>query len=261
MPDDILKPTPHGDVNAALTIIISGMRSVLKDSFIGLYIGGSLAIGDFSPERSDIDFVSVTDSDLSSDTFRALERMHDGFWHSSNRWVKRLDGSCVPQQMIKEWSSEKSVCPFVEGKDFYATNQGSAVIQRHIIREHGVVVAGPDPKTLIDSVDEDQLRKVQGEILQKWWEPVLEDPDWLTQTQKQPFAVLTMCRALYTLEHGVVVSKPVAAKWVQQTSGKQWAALISSALAKPQDAISDNLASVKNFIEYTVQYYLKNHHP
>jgi predicted nucleotidyltransferase len=36
------------------------MQAVLRDRFIGLYLGGSLALGDFDPQRSDIDFVAVT---------------------------------------------------------------------------------------------------------------------------------------------------------------------------------------------------------
>src|SRR5256884_7332845 len=32
------------------------------------------------------------------------------------------------------------------------------VIRRHVVREHGVALAGPDPRTLIDSVDAAELR-------------------------------------------------------------------------------------------------------
>lgn len=32
-------------------------------------------------------------------------------------------------------------------------------------------------------------------------------------------AILTMCRVLHTLEHGTIVSKPVAARWAQAKLG------------------------------------------
>ena len=33
----------------------------------------------------------------------------------------------------------------------------------------------------------------------------------------QAYAILSMCRVLYTLEFGTVVSKPAAARWAQGT--------------------------------------------
>jgi hypothetical protein len=39
-----------------------------------------------------------------------------------------------------------------------------------------------------------------------------------------------MCRALYTLENGAIVSKPVAARWVQGKLGEDWNKVIDQAL-------------------------------
>ena len=36
------------------------MPAILGDHFIGFYLGGSLAVGDFNPLRSDIDIAAVT---------------------------------------------------------------------------------------------------------------------------------------------------------------------------------------------------------
>jgi hypothetical protein len=44
-------------------------------------------------------------------------------------------------------------------------------------------------------------------------------------SEYQAYAILTMCRALYTLQHGTVVSKSVAARWAQEVLGERWAAL------------------------------------
>ena len=55
----IPQPTPYQDVNVFLNLLLSNIQSILGDHFIGLYLGGSLALGDFNPQRSDIDFVAV----------------------------------------------------------------------------------------------------------------------------------------------------------------------------------------------------------
>lgn len=251
----LFQPTPYQDVNIALNLLLSNMRAVLEDQFVGLYLGGSLALGDFDPHRSDIDFTAVTVDELAPETIVALEEMHTRLYTMGTKWVMRLDGSYVPQQVLRRWTTDSIPCPFVEADSFYVTIQGSALIQRHIIRQHGVVVAGPKPHTLIDPCDPDDLRSAVQNLLEKWWRPLLGDSAWVEQSQEQPFAVLTMCRALYTLEHGVVATKPVAARWVQQTTSEQWTALIEWALAWPHETKSNHLASTLGLIQYTLERY------
>ena len=168
------QPTPYREVNVFLTVFLSTLRAILGDHFIGLYLGGSLALGDFNPNRSDIDFVAVTVKELPIETISALEGMHTRLWNTGAKWARKLDGSYVPQQVLRRWTSTDTPCPFVEEDQFYITNQGSAVIQRHIIRQYGVVVAGPSPSTLIDPVDGDDLRNALRENLEKWWRLLLE---------------------------------------------------------------------------------------
>jgi hypothetical protein len=57
-------PTPYPDVNAVLHVLLSDVQTVLGNHFIGMYLSGSPASGDFAPQRSDIDFVVVTADDL-----------------------------------------------------------------------------------------------------------------------------------------------------------------------------------------------------
>jgi hypothetical protein len=47
--------------------------------------------------------------------------------------------------------------------------------------------------------------------MEKWWGTMPVDPAPLRRRGYQASAVLTMCRMRYTLAHGAVVSKPVAA--------------------------------------------------
>jgi Domain of unknown function (DUF4111) len=59
------------------------------------------------------------------------------------------------------------------------------------------------------------------------------------------------CRALFTLEKGAIVSKPVAARWAQQALGARWAGLIERALAWREDGI-DDLQETLEFIRYAL---------
>src|SRR5262249_44208370 len=72
-----LSPTDDPQINAVLSEVLSGALGILGDHFVGMYLDSSLAIGDFEPDKSDLDFVVVTSADVSADTFAALKMMHD----------------------------------------------------------------------------------------------------------------------------------------------------------------------------------------
>lgn len=163
MPDH--QPTAYHDVNVFLGLLHANLPAVLGDQLVGLYLGGSLALGDFNPQRSDIDFAAVTRDELPPELVAALAKMHAHLWATGAGWARKLDGSYVPQPVFRRWTSDHPPCPFVEADEFYLTQQGSAVIQRYILRGHGVAVAGPRPHTLLDPVDTPELRYAVRDML------------------------------------------------------------------------------------------------
>lgn len=249
------QPTPYHDVNSILDQVLSKLQIILQGHFIGLYLGGSLALGDFNPDRSDVDFVVVTADELPPELVAAVEEMHTQLWFTGAKWAKKFDGSYVPQPVIRHWTPDHPPCPFIERDTFTITQQGSAVIQRHIIHQYGIVVAGPHPHMLLDPVEADELLHALRDMLERWWRPLLDDPGWVQQSQMQPFALLSMCRALYTLEHGIVAPKLVAGRWCQQTLGIEWTPLIEWAMAWPRDTDSNQLAATLRLIQYTLNRY------
>ncbi len=54
----------HSDINSLLDNISKELQNYLEDNLVGIYIFGSLAWGDFNYKSSDIDFVVVTNSDI-----------------------------------------------------------------------------------------------------------------------------------------------------------------------------------------------------
>ena len=52
-------PTPYPTVNALLDDLLTQARTVLGSELIGFYLDGSLALGDFDPETSDVDFIAA----------------------------------------------------------------------------------------------------------------------------------------------------------------------------------------------------------
>jgi hypothetical protein len=237
-----------------LKVLLSSIQDVLGRHFVGLYVHGSAASGDFNPQRSDIDFVVVTAAALPADMLTALAAMHARLTASGLQWATVLEGSYIPQVALRRYDPAQTEYPALRMDGTFAVDGHGIdwIIQRHILREKGIPIAGPPIHTLIDPVAPDALRWASRETLREWWEPQLAESFRLRSSEYQAYAILTMCRALYTLEHGDVVSKSAAARWAQTMLDERWSALIERALAwghgMELDAFDDTLA----FIRYTI---------
>src|SRR6185503_1973466 len=84
----MLNATPYPEVNLVLEALLPGVQSVLGKHFIGLYLSGSLANGDFD-EQSDVDVVVVADQEISGALFTALADLHQK--------IAALDSWCATQ--------------------------------------------------------------------------------------------------------------------------------------------------------------------
>jgi len=227
-------PTPYPDVNEILNLLLTRVQEILDDQFLGMYLYGSLSSGDFHPESSDIDFLFVTNDTLSENKVSELEAMHNRIWGTGLKWASKLEGAYVPKDLIRRHDARGAPCPTVNEGQFYVAGLGSDwIIQRHIVREYGVVLAGPDSKTLIDPVTGDEIREAVLSVLREWWFPMLDDPSWLRDhgSEYHAFAVINMCRALHALAHGTIVSKPKAIQWARQRFGNTWQQLMDKAVA------------------------------
>jgi predicted nucleotidyltransferase len=97
----VIHPTPYPDINAVLNVLLSSVQTVLGDHFVGMYLYGSLASGDFNPETSDIDFLVVTADEIPNEMVRDLEAMHIRLMSSDLKWAIKLEGAYIPQHAIR----------------------------------------------------------------------------------------------------------------------------------------------------------------
>src|SRR5690348_2506388 len=84
--------TQHNDVNQILDRVLTDAKDVLRSQFIGMYLFGSLANGDFDL-ASDIDILIVTAEALSDETFSRLQTMHREIAKMDSHWAVQLEVS------------------------------------------------------------------------------------------------------------------------------------------------------------------------
>ncbi len=131
------------------------------------------------------------------------------------------------------------------------------VMLRHVLRERGVTLASPAPRTLIDPVPPDELRQAALAELHNWEAPLLDNPAQIENRGYQSYIVLTLCRILYTLQFGEIVSKQVAAHWAQETLDQRWSTLTERAWAGRKNpglkAASGDVNGTLEFIQYALE--------
>lgn len=242
-------PTPYEDVNTILLLMHTKIQAILGQQLVGFYLYGSLSSGDFDPMSSDIDFLVVTAENLPEEMIEHLRDMHTAIASSGFPYANRLEGSYIPSEAFRRYDPDNARHPTI-GVDWpfqIALHGSNWIIERHIVRERGVVVWGPSPETLIDPVSPHDLRAAVCEHLKTWWQNQVDEPEWLRPRDYQAFAILTLCRALYTLDQGKVSSKPQAAAWAQEVY-PQWKPLIEKALTWRSQHEIDDLAETMAFL-------------
>jgi len=252
--------TYYPDVNEILNILLSYVQEILGDQFNGMYLFGSLANGDFD-QYSDIDVLVVTDAEISEDRFSTLEEMHRQINKIDSHWAIQLEVSYIPQNALRRFDPDNILHPHMDRGNNESLHRMSHandwIIQRHILRERGIVITGPGLKTLIDPVSPNDLRQAVVDVLPLWANPILNDPSQINKRGYQSFFVLSLCRMLHTLKYGEIVSKPFAAKWAKE-NWSHWTTLIERAWVGRQnpalEAQPEDIHGTLELIRYTLEY-------
>jgi hypothetical protein len=236
------------------------MQPILKGHFIGMYLDGSLTSGDFD-QASDIDFIVVTDVDVSGDLFYSLQAMHDRIAQIDSVWAIQLEGSYISLPGIRRYDPAHALHPNIERGEGerlkMAEHDQTWDVHRYVLRQRGITLAGPAPHTLIDPVTPAQLERAMLINLSGWAAHLLDDPAQMKQRGYQSYIVLSLCRILYTLQFAEVASKASAADWVQKTLGKNWAPLIDRAREGRhhggETSSSEDMDGTQEFIRYALE--------
>lgn len=239
---------------ALLETLLADAKTILGEQWIGLYLHGSLAYGDFNQKTSDIDFLVITDGHLSAEIFLALTEMHARLFNSGLEWSQKLEGAYLPRADVRRHDPAHPPVPWlgVDGHFALETLGNDWVLQRWILREKGFIVSGPPLSTLIDPVTPGTLKEAVRASLREWWSPPFPSPERFRSDNYLAYAVLTMCRSLYVLEHGRIASKPEAARWALSTLEKPWKSLIQGALDGQESNTTDGSAGTFEFIRFTL---------
>lgn len=230
-------PTAFPDLNEVLRDFLDSVQSILGENFCGAYLQGSFAVGD-ADEHSDVDFIVVTNEEPTDAQVAELQAMQERLYELATPWAQHLEGSYFPKELLRRVDPGRTPLVYFDNGETKPArdNHCNTAVVRWSLREHGVVLAGPEPKSLVEPVDPDDLRREVREAM-------VEFAEWASSPTKaggmscwmQPYLVLNLCRMLQTLESGEIGSKKAGGEWALEALGAEWGELIQHALEDRPD--------------------------
>ncbi|WIG60194.1 MAG: hypothetical protein OJF49_002942 [Ktedonobacterales bacterium] len=233
-------PTPYAELNSVLADLAQSVRTILGGNFVGAYLQGSFAVGDFDA-HSDVDFIVVVKEELAEGEVAALHGMHERVYGRDSAWAQHLEGSYYPQRALRQHAERDAWLWFLDhgSSELIQSAHCNTIVVRWVLREHGVTLAGPAPVTLVDAMPVVALR---GEILakmRKWGDEILAHPDEYNNRFYQSYVVLQYCRMLHDLHTGYPGSKRAGAEWAKAHLDAAWVGLIDRTWAgRPNPAVA-----------------------
>lgn len=255
-------PTSYQELNAVLRELVTSAQSILGANFVGAYLQGSFALG-AGDEHSDVDFLVVVDHEIDGIEQAALQAMHARIFEIDSNWAKHLEGSYAPVEIIRRADSAKTPLLYIDNgsRELVRSTHDNDLVVRWVVRECSIPLAGPDPKELFDPVAVDELRGEVMETMRTWAEDIFAGRYTIGNCWAQPFAVLSYCRMLHTLETGRVGSKPEGMRWALRALEARWSGLIQRAWeARPdpsskvrQPADPGDVENTLDFIRHSLE--------
>ena len=251
-------PTVYPELNGVLDELVASVRAILSKNFCGAYLQGSFALGD-ADEHSDVDFIVATHHEVSDTELAELQAMHERLYGLESPWAQHLEGSYVPRLELRNVDPSRAPYWYLDNgaSELVRDNHCNTAVVRWSLREHGVTLAGPNPKTLVDPVSAAELADDVRWAMREW-------ADWLPHNdlsrRAQSLLVLTICRMLYTVEFGRVPTKREAGEWSLIALDPSWSNLIRDALRDRPDpwtkvhepAVEEAVESSLAFLEFAM---------
>lgn len=250
MPD-----TPPREIDELIKAHLSRIDRKAPGFVDGLYLTGSVALGDFQPQHSDLDYVAVLSRTPEEKDFAALAAAH-----RETGDAREFDALYIPRSALADPPDDGERAPHCRGTEFHRDEPCGQLnpVTWLELRRYGVPVRGNDPASLGLPDRPERLKRWLLTNLAEYWisladrvERVLSAraADSPTVGDTVTWIVTGPARLHYTLRTGDVTSKSGAGRYVQENF-PEWAELAARCLRfrsgeNPRFSATDGLRAVE----------------
>lgn len=240
-----------------LNKIVDKSIKIFKENLIGIYLHGSLAMGCFNPDKSDIDLIIVIRNNITD--IQKLQFMNHIVEVNKIAPGKGIELSIVKEEYCKNFLyptpfelhfSNAHLQWFIDNPTDYIQkmNGTDKDLAAHfkIIKKYGVVLQGEAINNEFDDVPrKDYIDSIWLDV-EGAKKDILEEPIYV---------ILNLCRVAAFLKSDLILSKKQGGEWALQNLSTQYHTLISNAV---QSYIHENEMDLDNmeaqeFADYMLQ--------
>jgi hypothetical protein len=235
------------DVRSALEAFGRRARVTLQDTLLGLYISGSLTMGDFQPASSDIDFLAVTSRTLDAADLPRIAALHASL-AEVHPLAGRLEGAYAAAARLSAAGIAGAIICVEPGRQADLKPGDYSADNMWALRYAGLSLVGPPPSALLPEVGEDVVRAG----LQSYLAELIERAERAPH-HKPGETLLNMARCIFGIKEARACTKREAAEWLSaQDPGLREglsAALCLRGQARDEDsqAVQDGLTRIARF--------------
>ena len=164
-------------VTERLDRYLQRMDAAYPDVLAGFYLVGSIALGDYRPGQSDIDFIAVIAEPLTSSELAGIAAIHS---EVSKVGAPALDGFYIEEKQVKQTPDPhfRRPCVHDDVLRLQACFEVNPVAWQ-IWRDHGVALRGPASADLSLHLDPASIDRFERDNLQGYW------GEWIERHRRQ----------------------------------------------------------------------------
>ncbi|QUG43356.1 DUF4111 domain-containing protein [Psychrobacillus sp. INOP01] len=195
-----------------------------KDLIEGVYIYGSTALGAFEQEKSDIDFIVLLKRTANKQETEILKNIHIQLTNE-NRGAS-LDGMYILKDEIGKTNDTLAPYPYCSDGNLEVGHWDINHVTWWVLKEYGIVLQGtPIIELDIATKWEDVFNTLKYNINEYWYSKAKEVRVSVSDEMVES-TTTTICRILYSLENGQIISKKRALETGLKTLPERWHLLL-----------------------------------
>jgi len=226
------------EVEVVVDHYLQVLNAKLPDLVESFYISGSIALNDYHPGKSDIDFVCLINRDLKFSEMKIIERIHKKI--RSKHPKQLLEGSYVTQKQLGKLDGDMGPVIYFDGKKIrHDDKSGNAgIVAWFMLKKYGITIIGKPPEHYIPYINIDDLVSYVQLNANTYWAEWTEmasksfSVDGMSTLfgRKVEWGVLGIARLYYTMHEGDIVSKYKAGKYVLGNVPPNFSRILKEAL-------------------------------
>jgi Domain of unknown function (DUF4111)/Nucleotidyltransferase domain len=233
------------------------------DNILGVYVYNSIALGAYDETRSDIDLLILIKNDFDDNDWNKLYVLHQQLG-KKYALAKRMEGMYIKQGDISKVNEEIDPYLYFVGTKLHKKGHHDLnFVTWYTLKHNGLTVHGSPINKLHIDVTEEQLLRTMAYNLHTYWGGKAKKKLIFLLDGWVEFAVLTLCRVVYTIDTKKVTSKLDAATYTENQIEIAFQLLIQEAVrirtnTSPQSYYASKIQrakEVRRFITYIVDTY------